>query len=844
MKGLTDAELAEALETCAAEPIHIPGSVQAFGAIVAADSDTSVITHASENSADVLGIRAAELLGTKLDSFVGKDIWHALQNALSRASIVSRPALLGDFSIGNHMATVRAFKVAGTVVLEFEKCQQTVFSGPEGLQTLRMFMDNIESATDETLLFSLTVDLLRHITGYNRVMIYRFDHEFNGEVLAENRRSNMQSFEGLHFPHWDIPAQARALMEKLPLRVIEDAGQGHIPLRALSADLEPLDLTLAATRGASPLHLEYLRNMGSQATMTLTVKVDGKLWGIISFHHEKPRAPVPALREVLISIAQVFSAKLQVFQQQARLALVSRVDSLKDDALLDSDVESGVTAFLASVLKTLDADGVIIVRDDVVRQLGQVPDPELIAALKSSTGDPQTVRSFNALSESFPSHDHARNGCAGAIVFGPEENQWLLVFRNEIEQQISWAGNPEKTVETVDDRLRLSPRGSFATYLEQVRGHAEAWRDQDLYFASRLWAVVNTIERRELITSLNRQQNMMIQELNHRVRNILALVRSVSKQAQQSSYGSLNSYARALEARIYALAASHELASTSLNAVVGIEELVAREFKPFDEGAKNRYTISGAQKSFRAEVAPIFSLVVHELVTNAVKYGALSNEAGTVAADFRQDDGGLIMEWTEQGGPPVREPDELGFGSSLIKQAVPYELDGDAELIFRETGIYARFFLPAKLFDQSAKHVLSDEPDAVQTAYDAQAFLDAASGATCLIVEDNYMIARATQDDLLSFGVRECERVNDLEGAFDYLSSVRPTFAILDFNLSDGETSFPVAQFLQEADIPFFFVTGYGEDESTPIAFRSAVKLVKPVPVDLLKSTVARMLLE
>ncbi|WP_299963697.1 HWE histidine kinase domain-containing protein [uncultured Roseobacter sp.] len=841
--NLSNADLSEALETCASEPVHIPGLVQPFAALIAADAETAIISYASDNATALLSVEPARLLGTSLHDLTGTDLWHTLRNVLSRPERQSQTTLLGDYPINGQQLSVHAHESNGMAVLEFERQQQSVFAGSEGLKTLRMFMEHIEHCSDEEALFTLTTELLRHITGYHRVIVYRFDQEFNGEVLAENRRHNMPKFKGLRFPHWDIPAQARAMMEKVPLRFIEDVQQEPIPLHARNADLPPLDMSLAATRGVSTIHLEYVRNMGIRSTMTLSVMVAGKLWGIISFHHETPRVPAPSLREVLINLVQIFSTKLQVLQQKERLDVVSRVDALKDRVLLAAETGSGVNSFLASVLQILNADGVIIQHNGTEHRMGQVPGDALIDALRKSTDTSTDVQTYESLTAEFPSLDGIRNGCAGALVFGPDENRSFLVFRAEMAQQISWAGNPEKQVEQVDDRLRISPRGSFSTYLQQVHGRAKPWSEQDHYFASRIWSLANTVERRELTASLARQQKIMIQELNHRVRNILALVRSVSKQAQQSSYGSLDSYARSLESRIQALAASHELTSDGVISTVSVKELITREFQPFVGPEGSRYDIDGVGQSLRAETAPIFSLVIHELVTNAVKYGALSNAKGRVEIALLDDDEGLHLDWKEFGGPTVADPKHLGFGSTLIKQAIPYELDGEVALNFLESGVQARFFLPKKLFEKTIARVPTDDAPLLATDYDQVAFARALTGSRCLVVEDNFMIAKALSDDLRSLGISECEAARDVESALETLGGFRPTCAVLDVNLGNNQTSFPVAQKLLEAGIPFFFVTGYSESDYAPLEFTSALKLTKPVSLEALKSALASILL-
>lgn len=839
---MSNVEIAEALENCAAEPVHIPGIVQPFGAILAVDPKTSVVAYASGNTLSILGVEYADLLGCALTDVFGHDLWHALNNMLARPSCDTKTTSLGDFPINGGICHVGAFVSDGLAVLEIEPLTGAKTPDPEPLKTIRFFMDSVEGCETEDALFHQTTELLRHLTGYHRVMVYRFDQDFNGQVISDNHRSDMDSFDGMRFPHWDIPKQARAMMIKTPLRFIADVDQVPVPLYALDADLAPLDMSYAYARGVSAVHMEYLRNMGSAATMTLSVILNGDLWGIISFHHKKPRLPAPALREIMVHIGQIFSAKLNIIKQKQRLDLVSRVDALKDQMLLDGDDEAGSRSSMKSILQVLNADGLIIVQSDIAKSMGNLPDDNVIRQLKSAARSDGSVIGINSLAGDLSVPDKALNGCAGALVFAPDAQHCLMVFRRETEQEISWAGNPEKTIEKHDGKARLSPRGSFSTYLEQVRGTATPWSEQDLYFAGRIWVLINTIQRRELIETLNRQQKIMIHELNHRVRNILALVRSVSQQAKQSSYGSLTSYSRSLEARIQALAASHELASSSVVSVVGVSELITREFQPFKSTGGDRFTITGTGQPLRAEIAPIFSLVIHELVTNAVKYGALSNDAGSVGVILREDNNGLEVIWREVAGPQIVPPKVLGFGSTLIKQAIPYELDGEASLEFSGDGVTARFFLPKKLFNDKLASLPVEDHSAPTATVDDDALRRVLQSSQGLLVEDNYVIAAAAQDELHTIGLARCETAANVEQALDFLEAVTPSFAILDVNLGLDETSFPIAQKLLERGIPFFFVTGYGDSHQTPVAFKSTMRLTKPLPQETLKSALTELL--
>lgn len=839
---LTNMQLREALDSCAAEPVHMPGAVQPFGCMIVADASSLEITHVSENCAAFVGAEPEGVLGQDLNDVLGRDVGHAIKNAHAQDDLTRTNVSLGDVHINDGTWTLGAFLSQGALVVEMEPTREAGFAGAKALKTLSFLMQSVDACENEAALFAATTRLLRNLTGYDRVMVYRFDEAFNGEVLAEDRHRSMESYDGLRFPHWDIPAQARDLMMKLPLRFIGDVDQVPQRLIARDAQTAPVDISLGLTRGVSPVHLEYLRNMGSQATLTLTVKIEGKLWGMLSLHHRRRRVPAPAMRELLVQFVRVFSTKLQVLQQKAHMEKIARVDALIDDVLHGIQDNDKFEAFAAIVLEILDACGLVITTETEVMAEGQVPEAPLLFRLQEHAVAASGQSHFDNLSETFPDQAAGANGCAGALIASQGHRRTLCVFRAPKERSVQWAGNPEKTIENQDGRVRLSPRGSFSTYIETVVGRSKPWSDTDQYFASRIWVLVSPVERQEMMSSLARQQKIMIDELNHRVRNILALIRSVSQQARRSSYGSLESYSRSLEARIQALASSHDLASGSIAASIPLKALLEREFEPHMEEGAERLKISGTGFNLYAEIAPIFALVMHEMVTNAVKYGALSNESGRVSVTFSKRDHGLDVQWEETGGPPVTEPDAFGFGTTLIQQAIPHEMDGTAELVFDPEGVRARFGLPISVFDMrsdTAPHS-GGVPLAVK---DAARALDArVHRARCLVVEDNFVIAQGLRAQIEGLGLSDVETVGNVAAAMAYIEDTPPDIAVLDVNLGRGETSTSIAIKLKSLGVPFVFVTGYGEPTLPDALLFGAPFVTKPAPTTELRTAIVTAL--
>lgn len=827
----SEAELSKALQACADEPVHICGTIQPIGYLLGCDYETGLIRYASENCEDLFGLTLDELFSKTARDVFGPENWHQIQNFKSQSNFARKRHFVGFVDLGDETRVLHLSKGGDALILEIEDESEQPKSTPESVREQAFLIDQIQACEDEATLFDLTTRLMRHVTGFDRVMIYKFDADWNGQVLAEARKPSQEPYIGLRFPHWDIPAQARDIMAQIKLRMITNVDQVSIPVRAADPKLEPLDLTLAQLRGVSEIHMQYLRNMKSAATMTLSVVLDDHLWGIISFHSQRPRVASPDTRHMLVnSVLPIFCLKLNLLRGRDNLALSRRLDhvqaNIQDQLEERNDINEVLEKVGEAVCDVLSLTGLAVVSGSQSHTYGQTVPSFLIEALMDRLqGTDTDTLAIDSLSEMFPEHAQYLGSIGGALVVGHPKNRGLILFRDSLDQSIAWAGNPEKTIETVDGSQRLRPRGSFSTYLESVKGKCLAWSDNDLHLASQLWPLLSAAERQAFMNDLSRQQILMIGELNHRVRNILSLVKSVSQQARRTG-GSLETYSEALEARIYALAAAHDIGSGAARSSVSLHRIVQLETSPFDDQTQSRLSLSGPDFFIRAENAPIFTLVIHELMTNAVKYGALSVPDGRLQIEIKSLDHAVELLWTETGGPEVTEPETKGFGSTLITQAVPFEMNGKSELIFDPKGVRAKISLPRRLIDAGAVAVTEQADEKTENSSLLPTQL---RNGLILIIEDNFMIASDLQSDLNQLGFPNTEILSNAEDALEYVAVELPAIAILDINLGHGQTSEPIATELVRLQVPFIFVSGYGDQVNLPPHLSQAPVFTKPI---------------
>ncbi|KQS87788.1 MULTISPECIES: HWE histidine kinase domain-containing protein [unclassified Rhizobium] len=832
------------LTNCDREPIHIPGSIQSHGCMIACDARAATVLRHSANAAAILDL-AGEINGLSLEAVVGAEAVHTLRNALATIGEGMRPALLPGLQLpaGTFDVSIHIFR--SIVIIEFE----AAVSG-QPLQLARSLIGRISDIDDTDKLVRQSARLIRGMLEYDRVMVYRFEQDGSGKVVAEAKRADLESFLGQYFPASDIPQQARILYLKNTIRIIGDASGERIPIvPVFDVSGEALDLSLAHLRSVSPIHCEYLRNMGVAASMSISVIVDGALWGLIACHHYQPRILSMAERIAAEMFGEFFSLHMASLKQKRKLEAATRARESLDRFLRlaahHADIAQLLTEHLQDFTSLMPCDGIGLWMNDSWSAVGSVPPASAIPGLVRLVGSMTEggIWATHALSQRLPEAEAFYAVTAGvlAIPLAQTRNEYLFFFRKELVQTLNWAGNPDKTYTSGPLGDRLTPRESFAIWKQIVHQQAQPWTDADREIAevTRAALVEVGLRHSELMAEersrADVRQRMLNEELNHRVKNILALIKSLVGQPLQDGRN-LTDYVASLKGRIQALSFAHDQVVRGDGGGL-LRDLLEAELSPYRQPAVS-IAFSGPPVLLNSRAFSVMALVLHELATNAAKYGALSRPGGRLDVSWSLTPvGDCDLSWRETGGPHVFPPSRTGFGTALIDRSVPYDLDGRSEVSYGREGVTARFLLPAKHISLAEQ----ESPVVLGLAGTMESSGRALSeDLKVLLVEDQMLIALDVESMLADHGISDVITSASAADALARLADFTPDVAILDVNLGDG-TSLIVARELTIRGVPFLFATGYGKSEMIPPDFASVPVIRKPYDASSLVSTMRKL---
>ncbi|MTH61682.1 HWE histidine kinase domain-containing protein [Paracoccus litorisediminis] len=820
------------LSNCDREPIHIPGSIQPHGCLLACDNTGRQILQHSANATEMLGLRDAPV-GQDLVEMIGHENAHRILNTLAIAGARPQPGLIFGMKINDRAFDVSAHRFNGRAIIEFEPAAEVgaIFS------LSRSILSRLRGLQDPEELVEMAAALIQAQIGYDRVMIYELGPDGAGKVVSEAKREHLESFLGQYFPASDIPQQARALYLRNPIRVIGDASCQTVPLCGTTAE-QALDLSYAHLRSVSPIHCEYLRNMGVSASMSVSIIINGVLWGLIACHHYTPKVMGMAERAAAEMIGEFFAMHLDTLtRRQARhleRAAHQTIAQLLIDTSHGADVASALRNRLPDLSEMIEADGLALYFDGTWTSLGCAPNLEEVAPLLHhiEAMDRGQVFSSSHLAVVLPEAGELTGRFAGALVVPlSQRSQNALIFiRREALQTLNWAGDPSKNYESGPHGDRLTPRKSFAIWKETVRATSMPWSENDLRFAEALRnSVVEVMLMNSEILAEERaraatHQNVLNQELNHRVKNILALIKSLINR-HPGDDASLPGFIESLNGRIQALSAAHDqVVRDGSGGRLG--ELIGAELGPY-LAQDGQIEISGPMVELESRAYSIMALVLHEMATNAAKYGALAHGGHLRVVWTISPGGDCRIAWTETGLTGLVKPSRSGFGSELLERALPFDLGGASQLEFRSEGLAAEFTLPARFI-----RLIDAQEDVIRPSVTAakQSPAAALTGARVLIVEDQALIALSLESDLIDHGMQVSGIAGNVAAALRLIDKDAPDLAVLDVNLNH-ESSLPIAERLLALAIPFVFATGYGSRVDLPDDMRGVPVVEKPYQI-------------
>ncbi|MGE0330746.1 MAG: GAF domain-containing protein [Ramlibacter sp.] len=703
------------LDNCDREPIHIPGRIQSHGVLVAFDT-RGVVTHLSVNAQALLGA-AAPRMGQALAEtlFAADPAMHAAVQQCFEADGVHVQQVALETVIGERTFELVGHRLGGRVTMELELClapgksfADHAFQGHRALNRLRGqrgISELLEAAVQE----------VRTITGFDRVMAYRFRLDGSGDIMAEARRDDLEPFLGRRYPASDIPAQARRLYTINTLRNIADVGSVTVPVQAAPGQDEPLDMSHCVLRGVSPVHIEYLTNMGVAASMSISIVIHGELWGMLACHHMTPRHVPYSVRSACDVLAQILGAHVQGLEARLRSQRIDAAATLRaravESVLLADDGIFALMPLAAQMCEVLDAHGVAFAENAKLATWGEVPVESLqglVAWLNElQRTQRQPLVAMHELS-SLPAALRLRLGnCCGVLAMRFDElsQGWVLFVRKEQLETIAWGGRPVKEYVSGPLGPRLTPRGSFDVWKETVRGQSEPWSAVDLEIAQSLMAEL-------LRVSAGRHA-----ELGHTRNHLLSMLQDEFSDPQERTLSGTNGSGRNRMRRLVSqvLDASRLQAGTPLGlqrTPLDLAQVVA--------GAIDQARAAFADTRFIRELprqVPLHgdAARLHQVVASLLDYACVQGEAGeAILVQLRMEAGHAVLEVSHTGADitgdimasmlnPFRPrgsghsaiKDELGL-SLYIAGGIAREHGGELAFTYAEPYVLASLTLALK----------------------------------------------------------------------------------------------------------------------------------------------------
>lgn len=572
-----------ALANCAKEPIHIPGSIQPHGFFVMLNVPDLEIIAVSENIAQFTGIEAKKWLSKHIKALLDESTVEILKQSRNENTEVNNPQrcyIKNEQQVAPFdMMMTTPSQFPDRLLLDFELAND---SSSNSYHTFYNYLNEtiirFQNTTEEEQLFQISVKQLKQITGFHRVMLYRFDEEWNGEVVAEDLEEILEPYLGLHYPASDIPAQARALYEKNKIRIIANVDYIPSPLLVAPSVKTPIDLTYSSIRSVSPVHIEYLKNMGVKASMSVSILVNDKLWGLFACHHYQPLKLNFQTRRLCELVSNIFASHFNLLQEKARNKYEAQLQVHKNTLLRQitqcGDVHKGLVGFETTILKLVNCSGAAVCIDDNIVLLGKTPALPFVKQLLNwlSELDENIFYTHQLYKFYEPAERNKQTSGLLAIAISRSTKEYILWFREEVVQTVFWAGNPNKSVEVSNDNVIISPRKSFEAWKQLVKNTSLAWQSAEIKIATTfredLLGIVikNANKLKRANKALEKANKKLSKEIKQRIATEKQLIKA-KLAAEEMNRLKTNFLANM----------SHEI-RTPINGIIGLTKVIELEF--------------------------------------------------------------------------------------------------------------------------------------------------------------------------------------------------------------------------------------------------------------------------
>jgi len=515
------------LTKCDEEQIHLVGSIQPFGAMVVLDKFTLEIKFCSDNIVDFLGKSTQSILSLKVIDFLEffngqltiEDIT-ALQNG-------KKDLIRKTVTVQNANYTLSLYADESHIFSEIEELSPDQVIGYTDIIDESLGFINIVNKYDDFKSYCQAIsEKIRKLIGYDRVMIYKFDADYNGEVFAESLQGDLEPFLGLNYPHTDIPRQAREIYKKNPIRILVDVNKSPISLCTLEegASNASVDLSKSILRSVSPIHIEYLKNMKVTATLTLSIMIGQRLWGLVSCHHHSPKYISPLKRQSALLQTQFMASHIHHWERSENYGEVQEKEhiyqSILESALKSDEIFQSISSSSYFIGLTGSTGGAIV-KDGAIYTFGKVPSNEQIVAIQKWMKENfERVFQSSEFSTYYEVAKSFSDSCSGILYYSldQESDSAIIWFRQQLSEGKKWGGNME---EAGVKSKSLTPRASFESWEELISGKSEVWKAHEIQAGLRLGAYLeremsirNITYQKERYEKLNSELQQANEELN------------------------------------------------------------------------------------------------------------------------------------------------------------------------------------------------------------------------------------------------------------------------------------------------------------------------------------------